>query len=161
MAAASNELLSIMTEAAPQEIKGGIVRIEGRDGELNVPADRLIARLGSAPPRKLLESFGIEFTGNEKEALPKISARFESNITGMYVVGAIAGYPLIKNCINQGFDAIEYINGNLDLASVDEPLLAAKFESLPVQHTVEAWLCLLYTSPSPRDGLLSRMPSSA
>ena len=28
---------------------------------------------------------------------------------------------------------------------------------LPVLHT----LCLLYTSPSPRDGLLSRMPSSA
>ena len=26
---------------------------------------------------------------------------------------------------------------------------------------VVAWLCLLYTSPSPRDGLLSRMPSSA
>ena len=25
----------------------------------------------------------------------------------------------------------------------------------------EAWDCLLYTSPSPRDGLLSRMPSSA
>ena len=25
----------------------------------------------------------------------------------------------------------------------------------------EYWLCLLYTSPSPRDGLLSRMPSSA
>ena len=25
----------------------------------------------------------------------------------------------------------------------------------------EAKLCLLYTSPSPRDGLLSRMPSSA
>ena len=26
---------------------------------------------------------------------------------------------------------------------------------------VNAWTCLLYTSPSPRDGLLSRMPSSA
>ena len=25
----------------------------------------------------------------------------------------------------------------------------------------ESWDCLLYTSPSPRDGLLSRMPSSA
>ena len=24
-----------------------------------------------------------------------------------------------------------------------------------------SWICLLYTSPSPRDGLLSRMPSSA
>ena len=26
---------------------------------------------------------------------------------------------------------------------------------------LQAWICLLYTSPSPRDGLLSRMPSSA
>ena len=29
------------------------------------------------------------------------------------------------------------------------------------QSTVQKHLCLLYTSPSPRDGLLSRMPSSA
>ena len=28
-------------------------------------------------------------------------------------------------------------------------------------HPFEKWSCLLYTSPSPRDGLLSRMPSSA
>ena len=26
---------------------------------------------------------------------------------------------------------------------------------------IDAYICLLYTSPSPRDGLLSRMPSSA
>ena len=26
---------------------------------------------------------------------------------------------------------------------------------------IQLWTCLLYTSPSPRDGLLSRMPSSA
>ena len=26
---------------------------------------------------------------------------------------------------------------------------------------VDSYICLLYTSPSPRDGLLSRMPSSA
>ena len=26
---------------------------------------------------------------------------------------------------------------------------------------MHGWICLLYTSPSPRDGLLSRMPSSA
>ena len=30
-----------------------------------------------------------------------------------------------------------------------------------ITSTVGAILCLLYTSPSPRDGLLSRMPSSA
>src|SRR5664279_4446170 len=31
----------------------------------------------------------------------------------------------------------------------------------PRAHTEETMTCLLYTSPSPRDGLLSRMPSSA
>ena len=35
-----------------------------------------------------------------------------------------------------------------DVGDVVEPLVYASF-------------CLLYTSPSPRDGLLSRMPSSA
>ena len=29
------------------------------------------------------------------------------------------------------------------------------------QSSGSTWTCLLYTSPSPRDGLLSRMPSSA
>ena len=34
---------------------------------------------------------------------------------------------------------------------------------LGIEAELNAWLthCLLYTSPSPRDGLLSRMPSSA
>ena len=30
-----------------------------------------------------------------------------------------------------------------------------------ILHRTSDYLCLLYTSPSPRDGLLSRMPSSA
>ena len=38
-----------------------------------------------------------------------------------------------------------------------------KFNKAIVEHYLAALLvaCLLYTSPSPRDGLLSRMPSSA
>ena len=32
---------------------------------------------------------------------------------------------------------------------------------LKIDFNPEAAICLLYTSPSPRDGLLSRMPSSA
>ena len=38
------------------------------------------------------------------------------------------------------------------------------FESFAVPYRIETqdtYSCLLYTSPSPRDGLLSRMPSSA
>ena len=56
--------------------------------------------------------------------------------------------------------------------SVDKALLKAKShgakgEILEAQNIYERILqmypknCLLYTSPSPRDGLLSRMPSSA
>ena len=41
---------------------------------------------------------------------------------------------------------------------------AAKIENKPawvMKMTRNLSICLLYTSPSPRDGLLSRMPSSA
>ena len=34
-------------------------------------------------------------------------------------------------------------------------------EDQAVRFTANSIICLLYTSPSPRDGLLSRMPSSA
>ena len=40
-----------------------------------------------------------------------------------------------------------------------EALTAASISALTVYDMVKS--CLLYTSPSPRDGLLSRMPSSA
>ena len=50
------------------------------------------------------------------------------------------------------------------VASVDAHI-AGNFEGqnqwLGVNDAPNHWFCLLYTSPSPRDGLLSRMPSSA
>ena len=42
------------------------------------------------------------------------------------------------------------------------PKIYTDFDSMISDNNVDAIeLCLLYTSPSPRDGLLSRMPSSA
>ena len=43
----------------------------------------------------------------------------------------------------------------------DEALAKAQSESEIIKIEEEKMNCLLYTSPSPRDGLLSRMPSSA
>ena len=47
-----------------------------------------------------------------------------------------------------------------------EDLIEYKNEVVKVEGEIiswreDPWNCLLYTSPSPRDGLLSRMPSSA
>ena len=64
-------------------------------------------------------------------AYPKLSPTFESTVPGIYVIGALAGYPLIKHCMNQGYDVVEFINGNTALKPADEPILAAKFASLP------------------------------
>src|SRR5665647_541748 len=38
----------------------------------------------------------------------------------------------------------------------DDPIFAAR----AIETGAKGYVCLLYTSPSPRDGLLSRMPSS-
>ena len=42
-----------------------------------------------------------------------------------------------------------------------EPLPVTNSASSTGAPTTNYYICLLYTSPSPRDGLLSRMPSSA
>ena len=50
--------------------------------------------------------------------------------------------------------AIDSIKGSLDVMGLDRI-------DLQLIHWPNPSVCLLYTSPSPRDGLLSRMPSSA
>ena len=51
----------------------------------------------------------------------------------------------------------------LDLGSEENPKIAREIRALGVYTEIHPHdiTCLLYTSPSPRDGLLSRMPSSA
>ena len=53
--------------------------------------------------------------------------------------------------------------GVLTLVASDEGLRQILWEDQAEQaeDATPAETCLLYTSPSPRDGLLSRMPSSA
>ena len=51
-----------------------------------------------------------------------------------------AGGNAINGMIDSGMEGVEFVAVNTDAQDL---------------------ICLLYTSPSPRDGLLSRMPSSA
>ena len=50
---------------------------------------------------------------------------------------------------------------NTDIETLRQALFDLTNGQRDIPITIRADACLLYTSPSPRDGLLSRMPSSA
>ncbi len=103
---------------------------------------RVIARLGATPPRKLVESFGIKFPNADPASVPQLTDMYESNVPGLYIVGALGGYPLIKQAMNQGYEVVEYIRGNR-VEPADEPLLKAKFANYKRARTVSHGLILL------------------
>ena len=61
--------------------------------------------------------------------------------------------------IDAGDDHWIRIEGSL--IATDTTLYSSATPLTQGSHGAGLWVCLLYTSPSPRDGLLSRMPSSA
>src|SRR6476619_2645223 len=145
--------LTIHTETTASSIEKGEIALDTRDGELRLKCDRVIARMGSAPPRKFVEEAGVAFSSADRLAFPVLSPTFESSTPGIYVIGALAGYPLIKHCINQVYDVVEFIDGNHDLKPADEPILEAKFKSLPGQRGVSDWLEFLRTRVSILEGM--------
>ncbi len=130
----------VRRETAPAEVLPGELVLETRDGQETIPCDRIIARTGSQPPRGFVEACGIDFTSEDRGAFPRLSPSFETTQQGIHVIGALAGYPLIKHCMNQGYDVVEFLNGNLDLKPADEPILAEKFYALPGVRSVDQWL---------------------
>ncbi|MCB1641806.1 MAG: NAD(P)-binding domain-containing protein, partial [Xanthomonadales bacterium] len=119
--------------------KPGRLILNTPKGRAQVLCDRIIARLGANPPRGFVESCGVEFPSKDPSAVPAISATYESNVKGLYIVGALGGYPLIKQAMNQGYEVVEYILGNT-VEPADEPMLRAKFEKMPGFSTVAAAL---------------------
>jgi CRP-like cAMP-binding protein/thioredoxin reductase/Fe-S-cluster-containing hydrogenase component 2 len=106
-------------------------------GVENIGCHRVIARLGATPPRKLVESFGVKFPSSDAGAVPALSSHYESNVPGLYIVGALGGYPLIKQAMNQGYEVIEYILGN-EVEPADEPVLRQKFKNVKITTVAEA-----------------------
>jgi CRP-like cAMP-binding protein/thioredoxin reductase/Fe-S-cluster-containing hydrogenase component 2 len=109
------------------------VQLEG--GEELIPCHRVVARLGASPPRKFLESFGLAFPNDDPNAVPILSTTYESNIGGLYVIGALGGYPLIKQAMNQGYEVVSSIM-EMGVVPADEELLLAKFTEFRPGYTV-------------------------
>lgn len=145
MEAGENGAISVRTETQPKLVEEGWLTLETPTGDERIQCDVIVARLGSVAPRAFVESMGIEFTGPDREAFPKLSPTFETVVPGIYVIGALAGYPLIKHCMNQGYDVVEFLNGNAALTPADEKDLTAIFADLPGRKSVSEWLDFLRT----------------
>lgn len=163
--------ISVYRETTASSIGQGELVLDTRDGEVKIPCNRVIARMGSAPPRAFVQACGGEFEKNaegkteqvkgtgvvfaseERVSYPKLSPIFESTVPGIYVIGALAGYPLIKHCMNQGYDVAEFIKGNLDLKPADEPILEGKFKGLPGNRSVDDWLEFLRANVTILNGM--------
>jgi Fe-S-cluster-containing hydrogenase component 2/thioredoxin reductase len=102
-------------------------------GEQPERIDRIIARLGTTPPRKFLETLGIRFPGPDAQARPILTADYQTSVPGIYVIGSLSGAELIKQAMNQGYDVVELIHGRA-VRPADQPLLEARFCGLPFQR---------------------------
>jgi len=128
-AAIDKGLVEAYYNAAPVKVTGNTIVLKTADGEVEAPCNRIIARLGAVAPRKFVESCGIVFPSADPKSLPEVSSTYESNVPGLYIIGALGGYPLIKQAMNQGYEVIEFILGH-ELEPADEPLLKEAFKSL-------------------------------
>jgi CRP-like cAMP-binding protein/thioredoxin reductase/Fe-S-cluster-containing hydrogenase component 2 len=99
-------------------------------GEEILRCHRIIARIGATPPREFLAAIGIEFGSSDPTAVPRLSQRYESSVPGLYVIGALAGYSLIKQALNQGHEIVDFILGH-PVEPADQELLLEKFSRIP------------------------------
>ncbi|HEY1076621.1 MAG TPA: cyclic nucleotide-binding domain-containing protein [Fontimonas sp.] len=119
-----------------------LLKLNSKEGVVEVPCDRIIARLGATPQREFVEACGIKFPNKDAAAVPQVSPTYESNVPGLYIIGALAGYPLIKQAMNQGYEVVEFICGR-PVKPADEPILREKFAAFSATPDVEAFLDVL------------------
>lgn len=125
-----------LANCEPKAIEPGCLVLDTADGAgIRLNCDRVIARIGALPPRRFVESCGVVFPNDSPTAYPAVSETYESQVPGLYIVGALAGYPLIKHCLNQGYEVIEYILGN-PIPPADEPLIQEKLDRAKVAMKV-------------------------
>src|SRR3546814_5942041 len=84
MDAGENGAIDIRTETQPRLVEDGWMTLETPNGDERIACDVIVARLGSVAPRAFVEAMGIEFSGPDREAFPKLSPTFETTVPGIY-----------------------------------------------------------------------------
>lgn len=122
--------IRLFTDASVARVEPTVTYINTPEGEVCLPCNHIIARLGGILPRKFLESSGITFPNSNPDSVPLVSSRYESNVPGLFILGALIGYPLIKQAMNQGYEVIEHILGN-PIEPADQVLVDERLKGIP------------------------------
>ena len=94
----------------------------------------------------LFEKYAKDFKKNQPQTIMSITKMF---------VNLFVGELVKNNSINLNKKVSHY------LPKIGSGYADAKVQDVLNMNIINSYTCLLYTSPSPRDRLLSRMPSSA
>jgi CRP-like cAMP-binding protein/thioredoxin reductase/Fe-S-cluster-containing hydrogenase component 2 len=141
LAAIKDRKLEVAYNAAPVSVEDGVLTLKTPDGLVRTPADRVIARLGAEAPKQFVTACGGVFDPGSD--FPRVSDVYESDRPGLFIIGALAGYPLIKHCMNQGYEVVDYIATGVMPQGPDVGLLHEKMKALPgfrsVLDTLAAW----------------------
>ena len=108
--------------AAVERIEEGYAYVKMPEQTVKVKADLVFVRIGAEIPRPFLERIGVSFASTNPTATPVLTKHYETNIPGLFMIGAVAGYGLIKQGMNQGYDVVEYLLGR-DVEPVEEPII--------------------------------------
>jgi putative YpdA family bacillithiol system oxidoreductase len=122
--------LTVYFNSEVERVDKGFVNLTLPDRTVRIKVDRVFVKIGAEIPRQFLERCGITFSSTDSAALPVVNERYESNVPGLFVIGATSGQDLIKHALNQGYEVIEYLLGH-SVEPVDEPALRQRLQAVP------------------------------
>ena len=136
-------------EKSPGLKRGGVLNIVRRKVELKCPSEKI-------PGSLTLDLDGIDIGESFKISSVKLDSEVTPTIQGRDFVIATLAAPTVMKEPEKPAEA-EAAEGEEGAEGTD--VAAAADGDKPAADAAKG--CLLYTSPSPRDATLSRMPSSA
>ena len=107
----------------------------------------------------VVKGFNVSFADRKANFEVQFSNDFTLSSEVSSPVGAYGQVAFVPGTADFGFKTVASLDVGVFL---DKVITETKVNRLPNNAPFPSYIgCLLYTSPSPRDGLLSRMPSSA
>ena len=140
-------------------LQAGVSYVGGYQG---APISHLMDVLADA--NDILSDLGVHFESSASEAAAtamlaaSVNYPLRGAVTFKATVGTNVASDALANLASGGVKGGALIIVGEDYGE-GSSIMQERSHAFAMKSQI--WLCLLYTSPSPRDGLLSRMPSSA